>query len=83
MAMILLIIARGGAVKQVLIDSHIDQYIAGIMAESTLSPLIPTCLIAAILRVAIRSATVAGITAAPLVAATGVGPELMVLAAGA
>ncbi|MFD4816062.1 gluconate:H+ symporter [Peribacillus butanolivorans] len=86
-AMILLIIAGGGAFKQVLIDSHIDQYIAGIMAESTLSPLILTWLIAAILRVAIGSATVAGMTAAgiaaPLVGATGVSPELMVLAAGA
>lgn len=86
-AMILLIIAGGGAFKQVLIDSHIDQFIADIMAGSTLSPLILTWLIAAILRVAIGSATVAGMTAAgiaaPLVGATGVSPELMVLAAGA
>ncbi|HJF31624.1 MAG TPA: gluconate:H+ symporter [Sporosarcina psychrophila] len=86
-AMILLIIAAGGAFKQVLIDSHIDQYIADIMAGSTLSPLLLTWLIAAILRVAVGSATVAGMTAAgiaaPLVAMTGVSPELMVLAAGA
>lgn len=86
-AMILLIIAAGGAFKQVLIDSHIDQYIADIMAGSTLSPLLLTWIIAAILRVAVGSATVAGLTAAgiaaPLVGATGVSPELMVLAAGA
>ncbi|MEK4487010.1 gluconate:H+ symporter [Psychrobacillus sp. FSL H8-0484] len=86
-AMILLIIAAGGAFKQVLIDSHIDQYISDIMADSTLSPLLLTWLIAAILRVALGSATVAGMTAAgiaaPLVAMTGVSPELMVLAAGA
>ena len=86
-AMILLIIAGGGAFKQVLIDSHIDQYIADIMAGSTLSPLLLTWLIAAILRVAVGSATVAGMTAAgiaaPLVGITGVSPELMVLAAGA
>ncbi len=86
-AMILLIIAAGGAFKQVLIDSHIDQYIADIMAGSTLSPLVLTWLIAAILRVAVGSATVAGMTAAgiaaPLVGLTGVSPELMVLAAGA
>lgn len=85
--MILLIIAAGGAFKQVLIDSHIDQYISDIMAGSTLSPLFLTWLIAAILRIAVGSATVAGMTAAgiaaPLVAATGVSPELMVLAAGA
>lgn len=86
-ALILLIIAAGGAFKQVLIDSHIDQYISDIMIGSTLSPLILTWIIAAILRVAIGSATVAGMTAAgivaPLIAATGVSPELMVLAAGA
>ena len=86
-AMILLIIAAGGAFKQVLIDSQIDQYIADIMAGSTLSPLLLTWLIAAILRVAVGSATVAGMTAAgiaaPLVGLTGVSPELMVLAAGA
>jgi Gnt-I system high-affinity gluconate transporter len=52
------------------------------MAGSTLSPLLLTWLIAAILRIAVGSATVAGI-AAPLVAATGASPELMVLAAGA
>ncbi|MEH7245421.1 gluconate:H+ symporter [Neobacillus niacini] len=86
-ALILLIIAAGGAFKQVLIDSHIDKYISDIMAGSTLSPLILTWLIAAILRIAVGSATVAGMTAAgiaaPLVAATGASPELMVLAAGA
>jgi len=85
--MILLIIAAGGAFKQVLIDSHIDKYISDIMAGSTLSPLLLTWLIAAILRIAVGSATVAGMTAAgiaaPLVASTGASPELMVLAAGA
>lgn len=85
--MILLIIAGGGAFKQVLVDSHIDQYISDLMAGSTLSPLLLTWLIAAILRIAVGSATVAGMTAAgiaaPLVASTGVSPELMVLAAGA
>lgn len=85
--MILLIIAGGGAFKQVLIDSHIDQYISDLMSGSTLSPLLLTWLIAAILRIAVGSATVAGMTAAgiaaPLVATTGVSPELMVLAAGA
>lgn len=86
-ALILLIIAAGGAFKQVLIDSHIDQYISDIMTGSTMSPLILTWIIAAILRVAVGSATVAGMTAAgiaaPLIATTGVSPELLVLAAGA
>ncbi|MFS0783752.1 gluconate:H+ symporter [Bacillus sp. 1P06AnD] len=86
-AMILLIIAAGGAFKQVLIDSHVDKYIADIMAGSSLSPLLLTWLIAAILRVSLGSATVAGMTAAgiaaPLVGATHISPELMTLAAGA
>lgn len=85
--MILLIIAGGGAFKQILIDSQIDKYISDLMSGSSLSPLLLTWLIAAILRVAVGSATVAGMTAAsiaaPLVATTGVSPELMVLAAGA
>ncbi|WP_160724558.1 gluconate:H+ symporter [Bacillus sp. USDA818B3_A] len=85
--MILLIIAAGGAFKQVLVDSHIDKYISDLMAGSNLSPLFLTWLIAAILRVAVGSATVASMTAAgiaaPLVASAGASPELMVLAAGA
>jgi len=86
-ALILLIIAGGGAFKQVIIDSGIDQYIAGLMEGTTLSPIILVWLIGAVLRAALGSATVAGITAAgiaaPIVAVTGASPELMTLAAGA
>ncbi|AZB41533.1 gluconate permease [Bacillus sp. FJAT-42376] len=86
-AMILLIIGGGGAFKQVLIDSGVDKYVAGLMEGSTLSPLILAWSIAAILRVVLGSATVAGLTAAgiaaPLVGAAHVSPELMVLATGA
>lgn len=86
-ATILLIIAAGGSFKQVLIDSGIDQYIAGLMTGSAISPIILVWLIAAVLRVSLGSATVAGMTAAgivaPIVAQTGVNAELMVLAAGA
>ncbi|MED3726441.1 gluconate:H+ symporter [Priestia filamentosa] len=86
-AMILLIIGGGGAFKQILIDSKVDQYIAHLMEGTNLSPLLLTWLIAAILRVSLGSATVAGLTAAgiaaPLVNVSGVSPELMALAAGA
>lgn len=85
-AMMLLIIGGGGAFKQVLVDSGIEQYIAGIMHDSTLSPILLSWSIAAVLRIALGSATVAAITAggiaAPLIATTGVSPELMVLAVG-
>lgn len=86
-AMILLIIGGGGAFKQVLVDSGVDKYIAHIMQSTHISPLILVWLIAALLRIALGSATVAGLTAAgiaaPLVATTGVSPELMVISAGA
>lgn len=86
-AMILLIIGGGGAFKQILIDSKVDQYIAHLMEGTNLSPLLLTWLIAAILRVSLGSATVAGLTAAgiaaPLVNVSGVSPELMASAAGA
>lgn len=86
-AVILLIIGGGGAFKQVLIDSHVDKYVAHLMEGSSISPLILAWLIAAVLRVVLGSATVAGMTAAgiaaPLVAATHVSPEFMVLATGA
>ncbi len=85
-AMMLMIIGGGGAFKQVLVDSGIEQYIAGIMHGSNLSPILLAWSIAAVLRIALGSATVAAITAggiaAPLIATTGVSPELMVIAVG-
>ncbi len=86
-AMIMLIVAGGGAFKQVLIDSGISDYIVSLMKDSNISPLIMAWSIAAALRIALGSATVAALTAAgiavPLVSQTGVSPELLVLATGA
>jgi Gnt-I system high-affinity gluconate transporter len=86
-AMIILIIGAGGAFKQVLVDSGVDKYIASVMKGTNLSPLILAWLIAAILRIALGSATVAAMTAAgiaaPLIGTVAVSPELMVLATGA
>jgi len=85
-AMMLLIIGGGGAFKQVLVDSGIEPYIANIMNGSHLSPILLAWSIAAVLRIALGSATVAPITAggiaAPLIATTGVSPELMVISVG-
>ncbi len=85
-AMVLLIIGGGGALKQVLVDSGVSNYIAGAMQGSNISPLLLAWLIAALLRIALGSATVAAMTAAgivaPIVAVTGVSPELMVIATG-
>ena len=86
-AVILLIITAGGIFKQVLQDSGTDRYISSFSGKWQMPPLIFGWVITALLRVAIGSATVAGITAAgvvtPLVAAGGISPELMVLAVGA
>jgi Gnt-I system high-affinity gluconate transporter len=86
-AMILLVIGGGGAFKQVLVDSGVSEYIASLMRHTSLSPLVFAWSIAALLRISLGSATVAGLTAAgivaPLLAAKGVSPELMVIATGA
>ncbi|PZR28830.1 MAG: gluconate transporter [Citrobacter freundii] len=85
-AVILLIITAGGVFKQVLQDSNTDKYIASFSSKWQMPPLLFAWVITAVLRVAIGSATVAGITAAgvvsPLVASGAVSPELMVLAVG-
>lgn len=86
-AMILLVTAAGGAFKQVLIDSGTGTAITDYFTGATLSPLLLGWLIATIIRIAVGSATVAGLTAAgivqPLVGSMHVKPELMVLSIGA
>lgn len=85
-AVILMIITAGGVFKQVLQDSGTDRYIASFSSKWQMPPLLFAWVITALLRVAIGSATVAGITAAgvvsPLVLSGAVSPELMVLAVG-
>jgi len=86
-AMILLIIGGGGALKQVLVDSGVGDYITTLVSDMQLSPLLLAWGIAALLRVCLGSATVAAITTAgialPVISSTGASPELMVLATGA
>lgn len=85
-AMILMIIAAGGAFKQILVDSGIGEDVKNMAANIHASPLLLGWLIAALLRVTLGSATIAALTASgmviPLIAA-GASPELMVLAIGA
>ncbi len=86
-AMILLIIAGAGALKQILIDSGVSKQIADSLQSVSLSPLFLGWLTAAVIRLAVGSATVAGFTAAgiiaPLLALTNTDPNLMVLSIGA
>lgn len=84
--MVLLIIAGSGALKQILVDSGVSQEIGVMLEGINISPLIIAWFIATVIRFTVGSATVAGLTAAgivlPLVSATDVSPELMVLAIG-
>lgn len=86
-AMILLIIAGAGAYKQILMDSGVSVAIANSLNEWNMHPLFSGWLIAALIRICVGSATVAGLTAAgiiaPIVASGVVDPNLMVLSIGA
>ncbi|WP_131535939.1 GntT/GntP/DsdX family permease [Pedobacter nototheniae] len=85
-AMIVLIIAAGGAFKQILVDSGVGETVKVLTADLNLSPLLLAWLITASLRVTLGSATVAALTASgmvlPLIGPTA-SPELMVLSVGA
>jgi Gnt-I system high-affinity gluconate transporter len=86
-ALILLIIGGAGALKQILVDSGVSKQIGEGLQTVSLSPLFLGWLTAAIIRVAVGSATVAGFTAAgiiaPLLVQTNTNPNLMVLSIGA
>jgi Gnt-I system high-affinity gluconate transporter len=86
-SVIILIIGGSGALTQMLIDSKVSDVIAHRLQEAHMNPLILTWMIAALIRVSVGSATVAGLTTAgivaPLVAGSAVNPSLMVLATGA
>ncbi|MBC7745043.1 MAG: gluconate transporter [Flavobacterium sp.] len=85
--LILLIIGSAGSLKQVLIDSGVSTQIASQLDGLNINPLMLAWLIAAIIRVCVGSATVAGLTTAgivfPLIAQTHANPNLMVLSIGA
>ena len=87
-AMLLLIIGGGSALKQILIDGGISNQIALIFSHSSFSPLILAWIITVILRISLGSATVAAMTSAGLISKIigTMSPDmsaLMVLAIGA
>ncbi|MDB5138695.1 MAG: gntT 2 [Mucilaginibacter sp.] len=87
-SLILLIIAGSGAFKQVLTDSGINNVITTSLQSLNLQPLVLGWLLAAIIRISLGSATVAGLTAAGIVSSMvlhdpSINPNLMVLAIGA
>ena len=86
-AMVLIIIGSAGALKQIFVDSHLGDVLAGMLVNSTMHPLLFAWLATACLRLCLGSATVAGVTAAgvlfPIAHHTGVNTNLLVLAIGA
>lgn len=85
--MILLIVAGAGVLKQVFVDSGVSSSIAAVLQGWSINPLVLGWLIAAVIRVCIGSATVAGLTTAgilaPGMAQLHADPQLMVLSIGA
>lgn len=87
-ATIILVIGAGGGFNQVLVASGVGRAVADYARDSSASPLVLAWIIAAMIRVATGSATVAMTTAAGIVAPIaasmpGVNRELLVLATGA
>ena len=82
---LLCIMGGGGAFKQVIVDTGVGQYAGKLLLTSAISPLIVLYIIAAAMRIAQGSATVAIITAAGIVAPMvkglpGYSPDLLILA---
>jgi len=87
-ASITLVVGAGAGFGRILMDGGVSKAIVGIATDAHLSPLLLGWFVAALIRVATGSATVAMTTACGIVApivsvAGGVRPELMVLATGA
>lgn len=87
-AAIVLIVGAGGGFKQMLVASGVGDLIGHMAVQTQISPILLAWLVAAVIRVATGSATVATITGAGIVAPVvgmvpGVNRELLVLATGA
>jgi len=86
-APLILTFAGAGAFKEILQAMQVGEEVLKLTNSSSMNPLIIAWLIAALLRVVTGSSTVAGITTAglilPMLAQTGVNPNLLVLSIGA
>lgn len=85
-AMILLIIGGAGALKQVFVEAGLVDFLAQALKSVHISPILLCWGVAALIRVAVGSATVAAMTTAgmlaPVLTSGAVNPVLLVLATG-
>lgn len=92
-AMVVLIIGAGGALKQVIIDSGVGDYIGSLMTATSISPYIMAWAITVLIRLATGQGVVSAMTAAGIISAalmdpvtgtiTAVNPALLVIATAA
>jgi high-affinity gluconate transporter len=93
-AMVVLIIGAGGALKQMIIDTGIGGYIGSLMSGTSANPYIMAWLITVLIRLATGQGVVSAMTAAGIIGAAvldpvtgmmppGVNPALLVLATAA
>jgi gluconate transporter len=85
MGALLCIMGGGGAFKQIIVDSGAGAYLGKALIASSISPLLVVYIVAAAMRIAQGSATVAIITAAGIVAPIvkgipGYSPDILILA---
>jgi GntP family gluconate:H+ symporter len=85
---VLLVVGAGGGFGRVLVTAGVDKAIATVVGGFALSPLVLGWVIAALLRLAVGSATVSVVTSASIMApmiasAPGVNKELLVVSIGA
>lgn len=85
--MMLLIIGGGGAFKQILIDGGVGKTVESLFTDTAMSPILLAWIVAAVLRLALGSATVAAISTVgivmPLLESSDANLALVVLATGA
>lgn len=86
-SIIMLIVAGAGALKQIFVASGVSAQIGELMTGAALNPLLLGWFIATAIRICLGSATVAGLTAAgimaPVIPLMDADPNLMILAIGA
>ena len=81
-AMVVLIIGAGGALKQMIIDTGIGDYIGSLMSGSSANPYVMAWLITVLIRLATGQGVVSAMTAAGIIGSAVIDPATGVMVAG-